>query len=62
MDVADDIGAGDGEDVAVVEDVLVVVGKAGASGVAFFESVGADGGAHRAVQDEDSFGEGFLEI
>ena len=62
MDVADDLGLGEGEDVTVVEDVLVVILEAFATGGGFVEAVATNGCAHRSVKDEDAFGEGGLEF
>jgi hypothetical protein len=62
VDVADDIGPREGEDVAVVEEVLDVRGKALPAGLGLGEFVLADGRAHRAVEDEDAFGELALQL
>ncbi len=57
MDVTDDVGPGEGEDIAVVEEVLDVFGEALAAGLGLGEFVLADGRAHGAVEDEDAAGE-----
>lgn len=55
MDVCDDIGAGDGEDVAVVEEVFLVFFKAITAGVLLIEFIATDGGAHGSIKDHDAF-------
>ena len=62
VNVGDDIGAGEGEDVAVVEEILFVALEFLAASVRFGEFVTTNGGAHRSVEDEDAFGEGFLKF
>lgn len=62
VDIADDVGFGEGEDVAVVEEVFFVVGKARTTGVLFFETVATNGRTHGSVEDHDAIGEGFLEF
>ena len=57
VDVADDVGPRQGEDIAVVEEILVVFRKALTSCVLFGQSVTTDSRAHGPVEDEDSFGE-----
>ena len=57
MDVANDIGPRQREDVAVVEEILRVCGKTLPAGLGLGEFVLADGRAHGAVEDEDAFGE-----
>ena len=62
VDVADDIGAGEGEDVAVIEEVFMVVLEAIAAGVGFVQFVAANGGAHRSIEDHDAFRKGGFEL
>ena len=62
VDVLDDVGAGDGEDIAVVEEVFFVREEARASGVGFREAVAADGGAHSAINDENALAHGGFEF
>ena len=62
VDVLNDVRAGDGEDVAVVEEVFFVREEARASGVGFREAVAADGGAHSAINDEDALAHGGFEF
>ena len=60
MDVADHLRLGEREEVAVVEQVLGRVLEALAADVGFRHAVGADGGAHGAVDDGDAvFEDGF---
>lgn len=62
VDVADDFGPGEGEDVVVVFEVFGVgacVSKAFATVVFFLQSEALDVGAHGAVEDEDAPG-GFV--
>ncbi len=54
MDVADHLRLGEREEVAVVEQVLGGVLEALAANVGFRHAVGADGGAHGAVDDGDA--------
>ena len=54
MDVADDIGACQSEDVAIIKDVLVCIFKAFPAGVLFCEAIAADGGAHGSIEHEDA--------
>ena len=61
MDVADHVGLGEGEEVAVVEQVFGRVLEALAADVGFLHAVGADGGAHRAIDDGDSILEDLLQ-
>ena len=61
VDVADHLRLGEREEVAVVEQVLVGVLEALAADVGFGHAVGADGGAHRAVDDGDAVLEDLLE-
>ena len=55
VDVADDIGTGEGEDVAVIEEVFMVVLEAVATGILFSKFVAANGGAHGSIEDHDAF-------
>ncbi len=55
------VGLGEGEEVAVVEQVLGGVLEALAADVGFRHAVGADGGAHRAVDDGDAGFENLFE-
>ena len=61
MDVADHLRLGEGEEVAVVEQVLGRVFEALAADVGFGHAVGADGGAHRSVDDGDAGFEDLFE-
>ncbi len=54
MDVADHLRLGEREEVAVVQQVLGGVLEALAADVRFRHAVGADGGAHRAIDDGDA--------
>ena len=54
VDVADHLRLGEREEVAVVQQVLFRVLEALAADVGFLHAVGADGGAHRAVDDGDA--------
>jgi len=58
MDVGDDLGLGEGKDVAVVEKILLVAGELFSTGIRFLQIVGPDGGAHGAIEDENAFSEG----
>ena len=62
VDVADDIRAGEAQDVAIVEQVLLAVGKALAAGVAFVKPVGADRRAHGAIEHQNPFGQGIAKF
>lgn len=62
VNVGDDIGAGNGKDVAVVEEVFVVVLEAIAPGIGFGEFVATNGGAHGSVEDHDAFREGGFKL
>lgn len=62
VNVLDDVGTGEGEDVAVIEKVLFVVFKAVAAGIGLAQTVAANGGAHGAIEDHDAFGEGGVEL
>ena len=60
MDVADHRRLGEREEVAVVEEVLGGVLEAVRTDIGLGHAVGADGGAHGAVDDGDSvFEDGF---
>ena len=61
MDVADHLRLRQGEDVAVVQQVLGGVFEALAADVGFRHAVGADGRAHRSVDDGDSAFEDLFE-
>jgi hypothetical protein len=54
VDVADHVGLGDGEEVAVVEEVFGGVFEALSADVGLGHAVGADGGAHGSVDDGDA--------
>ncbi len=54
MDVADHVRLGEGEEVTVVQQVLGGVFEALAADVGFLHAVGADGRAHRSVDDGDA--------
>jgi hypothetical protein len=45
---------GEGEEVAVVEEIFAGIAKAAAADILFFHSVGADGGPHGAVNNGDA--------
>ena len=62
MNVGNDIGTSEGKNIAVVEEVFFVAFELLATSVGFGEFVTANGGAHRAIEDEDAFGEGFFEF
>ncbi len=62
VNVADDIGAGEGEDVAIVEEILGVVFEAVSAGVGLAEFVATNGGAHGSIEDHDAFGKGGFEF
>ena len=55
MDVADHGGLGEREQIAVVQEVLGGVLEALSADVGFRHAIGADGGAHGAVDDGDAF-------
>ena len=61
VDVADHLRLREREEVAVVEQVLLRVLEALAADVRFLHAVGADGGAHRAVDDGDAVFQDFLQ-
>jgi hypothetical protein len=61
MDVADHRRLGEGEQIAVVQQVLFRVLEALATDVGLGHPVGADGGAHGAVDDRDPVLEDLLE-
>ncbi len=61
MDVADHRGLRERKEVAVVEEVLGRVLEALAADVGFLHPVGADGGAHGAVDDGDAGGEDLFQ-
>lgn len=62
VDVGDDIGAGEREDVAIVQEVLVVVLEAVAAGVGLLQFVAADGGSHGSIEDHDALAETVLKL
>ncbi len=51
-----------GEDVAVVEQILVVVLEALAAGGRLVETVATDRRPHRAIEHQDAFAEFFFEF
>ena len=57
MDVADDLGPGEREQVVVAPERLRVVGEARAPEVVLRERVALDHRAHGAVEHEDAFAE-----
>ena len=61
MDVADHRRLGQREEIAVVQQVLLRVLEALAADVGFRHPVGADGRAHRAVDDGDALLEDLLQ-
>ena len=61
MDVADHRRLGQREQVAVVQQVLAGVAEALAADVRLGHAVGADGRAHRAVDDGDALREDLLQ-
>jgi len=60
MDVADHLRLREREKVAIVEQIFGGVLEALAADVGFFHAVGADGGAHGAVDDGDAVFEDLL--
>ena len=60
VDVHDHLRLGEGEEVAVVEEILGGVLEAVAAHVGFGHAVGANGRAHRAVDDGDAFFEDLV--
>ena len=54
-------GLREGEKIAVVQQILLRVPEAFAPDIRFLHSVGADGGPHRAVDDDDALLEQLLE-
>ena len=63
MDVADDVGAGQAEEVVVAEERLRVGagGEVVAAKVVLAQLVTLDHGAHRAVEHQDAVGEEFVD-
>ena len=61
VDVADHLWLREGEEIAVVEQVLRRVLEALAANVGFRHAVGADGGAHRSIDDGDAALENLLQ-
>src|SRR5262249_43161682 len=61
MDVANDVGPREREQIAVVEQVFLGVAEALAADVGFAEPVAADGGPHGAVDDDDALAQQLLE-
>ncbi len=60
VDVGDDIGLGEAEEIAVALEVLVMILEALAAEIGLGELELLQGGAHRAVDDDDAFlQEGF---
>ena len=62
VNVTDHFGVRDRVDVAVVFKVLFDVLEPCAADVGFAEVVGADGGAHRPIDDEDPFSEQAFQV
>jgi hypothetical protein len=60
VDVADHVGLGQREQIAVVEQILLRVFEALAADVRLRHPIGADGGAHGAVDDGDTLCEEFF--
>src|SRR3981081_3542026 len=61
MDVADHLRLRKGEEVAVVQQILGCALEAFAADVGFLHAVGADGRAHRSVDDGDSIFENLFQ-
>jgi hypothetical protein len=61
MDVTDHVRLRQGEKVAIVQQVLGRVLEAVPTDVGFLHTVGADGGAHRSIDDGDSIFEDLLQ-
>ena len=57
VDAADDVGAGQDQQVVVALEVVRVIGEALAAVVGFLQPVALDHRAHRAVEDEKTSGE-----
>ena len=54
VDVTDDIGARQGEDVTIVEQVFGGILEAFPPGIILGEAIAADGGAHGSIEHEDT--------
>ena len=61
MDVADHLGLREREEITIVEEILFRVREARASDVRLLHPIGADRGAHGAVDDRDAAAEELLE-
>ena len=62
MDVLNDVWTGDGKDVAVIEQILLVGQEAGAARVSLFQPVTANGRPHGPIDDQNSLAHGGFEF
>jgi hypothetical protein len=62
MDVLDDVGSSDAQDVAVVQQILFIGQKPIAPRIRLFESVTANRGAHRPIDNQDALVHGGFEF
>ena len=62
MDVADHVGLRERIEIAVVLEILLRVREAFAANIGLGQSVGANGRAHRAVDDGDAFAENPFQL
>ena len=61
MDVADHLRLRERKNIAVVQQIFFRIFEALATNVRFRHAIGADGGAHRAVNDGDPVSEDLME-
>ena len=57
MDLADDVGPGERQQVVVALQVVVVIGQQRAAEVGFVQPITLDHRTHRAVDEQDALGE-----
>ena len=60
VNISDDVGAGQCQDITVIEQVFMVVFEALAAGGGLVEPVATNGRSHRPIKDEDAFVEQLL--
>ena len=54
MNIADDLGLGQGQNVAVIEQIFLIFGEPLTTGIRLFETIAANRRSHGAVEHENA--------
>ena len=58
MDIENDVWAGNGEEVTVIEDVFIAIFESLSPSILFGEPIATDGGSHGTIEHKNAFFKG----